>query len=247
VRHFLLAFVLASSATAAGHPPPAKAPGLVFWAWERPTDLRFLAGTGATVAFLDRTVIISTKQPGRILTLPRRQPLRVDPESPLVAVVRIESDVPAPDPALVRSVTGELIDAARLSRVTMLQIDFDATRSQRPFYAALLRDARSQLPRHIKLSVTALASWCSDDEWIDVTTVDEIVPMLFQMGPDARRIVTRLQEQRRWPVARCNQTIGRSIDERWGGLPVVERQYLFSPQSWRAADLRTAMTMARGE
>jgi hypothetical protein len=121
----------------------------------------------------------------------------------------------------------------------MVQIDFDATRSQRVAYQQLLRQVRSRLPKGLRLSVTALASWCNDDPWIDPQSVDEIVPMLFRMGPDARRIETRLREDGRWPVAACNGAVGISLDEP-RALPPVPRVYIFNPRPWHADDLRIA-------
>ena len=55
--------------------------------------------------------------------------------------------------------------------------------------------------------------------------------MLFQMGPDARRIVTRLQEERRWPVEACNAARGVSTDEPWRRLPPAPTTYI-----WRGRD-----------
>ena len=104
-----------------------------------------------------------------------------------------------------------------MPRASAVQIDFDARLSERPFYSALLREVRRRVRPPLRVSMTALASWCADDPWIEPGVVDEIVPMLFQMGPDARRIVTRLQENRRWPVEACNAARGVSTDEPWRG------------------------------
>jgi hypothetical protein len=133
----------------------------------------------------------------------------------------------------------EIADSATLPGVGSVQIDFDARQSDRPLYAALLRETRARLPRTTRLSITALASWCADDPWIDTAFVDEIVPMLFQMGPDARRIVTRLREEGRWRVTACNGAVGLSTDEHWGGLPHARSVYLFNVEPWRANDLST--------
>jgi hypothetical protein len=144
------------------------------------------------------------------------------------------------DDRVLARLSSEIVDSARVPRVSMVQIDFDATRSQRPAYQRLLHDVRSRLPPGISLSVTALASWCNDDPWIDAGSVDEIVPMLFRMGPDARRIATRLREDRQWPVAACNGAIGVSMDERWSDLPLARHVYVFNPRPWRADDVRLA-------
>jgi hypothetical protein len=214
---------------------------VILWAWERPEDLRFLSGSAVGVAFLDRTIVVhpARQSIAQIETMRRRQPLRLARGTPLVAVVRIES-AGVIDPQVVPRLSSEILDAARVPGVSAIQIDFDAMLSQRALYSTLLRAVHARLPRDIRLSVTALSSWCSDDPWIDPRDVDEIVPMLFRMGPDARRVVTRLSEDGRWPVDACNGAIGLSTDERWRAVPGVERVYVFNPRSWRAGDLREA-------
>lgn len=208
--------------------PPPVVGNLTLWAWERPDDLRWLAGSGVGVAVLDRTITIHGP---RIDIALRRQPLRVAPDSRLTAVVRIETDHNATDLALVPRVAAEIAEAARMPRATAVQIDFDARLSERPFYVAVLHDVRARVQRPLRVSMTALASWCMDDPWIEEGVVDEIVPMLFQMGPDARRVVTRLQEDRRWPVRACNSARGVSTDEPWANLPAARMTYI-----WRGSD-----------
>jgi hypothetical protein len=169
--------------------------------------------------------------------LKRRQPLRVPSSTPLISVVRIEGRG-AIDERAVSKIAGEIVESARVPGVSMVQIDFDATRSQRHSYQRLLHEVRSRLPRTVGLSVTALASWCNDDHWIDPASVDEIVPMIFRMGPDTRRIETRLREDHRWPVAACNAAIGISLDEPPRDFPSASRIYIFNPHPWQADDMR---------
>ncbi len=170
----------------------------------------------------------------------RRQPLRLARGTPLVAVVRIEAAHVVLDDRIVPRLSQEILGAARVPGVSAIQIDFDATLSQRAMYANAPAHGPQRIAAQHPLSVTALASWCSDDPWIDPHDVDEIVPMLFRMGPEARRVVTRLSEERRWPVGACNGAMGVSTDELWRAVPAVERVYVFNPRSWRAEDLRTS-------
>ena len=235
----LLAFLIVAGASA-GHTsiaPTAVAPQLTLWAWERPEDLRFVAGRPVRVAFLERTV---TLRSGNLSVQRRHQPLRVAPDTSLVAVVRIEVSGVSPSVDRAGDVAREIAESATLPRVGMVQIDFDARQSHRPFYAALLRETRARLSHSTRLSMTALTSWCADNPWIDATSVDEIVPMLFQMGPDARHIVTQLREEGRWRVDACNGAAGLSTTERWRGLPMARSVYVFNPRAWQASDLDLA-------
>jgi hypothetical protein len=209
----LLAFLIVAGASV-GHTsiaPNSVASQLTLWAWERPEDLRFLAGRPVRVAFLERTV---TLRSGQLSVQRRHQPLRLAPDTRLTAVVRIEASGVSSPVDRAGEVAREIAD-----------------------YAALLRGTRARVPRSIRLSMTALASWCADDPWIDTTTVDEIVPMLFQMGPDARHVVTRLREDGRWRVNACNGAAGLSTDEKWRGLPASRSVYVFNPRPWQASDL----------
>ncbi len=56
----------------------------------------------------------------------------------------------------------------------------------------MLQDLRQKLPQQIPLSMTALASFCVGDRWLDDLPVDEAVPMIFRMGPDDQRIKNML-------------------------------------------------------
>jgi hypothetical protein len=186
------------------------------------------------VAYLDRTIQFDA---GRMAVRYRQQPLLVSPGTPLTSVVRLETRGRAPQPRQADSTAVLVIEAVH-ERTAALQIDFDARRSDRPFYAALLKSVRASLPRGIPLSITALASWCVDDPWIDTRDVDEIVPMLFQMGPDARHVLTRLEQDGRWPVEACNGAAGLATDERHDRLPPARSVYVFNPRAWTADDLR---------
>jgi hypothetical protein len=233
---FAASLALLGAARGHFHPPAGShVPTLTLWVWERPEDLRFLAGTRVRVAYLDRTLRFDN---GRPAIQYRHQPLQVSPGTPLTAVVRIETRGRAAEPSAAASVVPLIVNAVHAPSVTALQIDFDARRSDRPFYAALLQSVRGSLSREVPLSITALASWCVDDPWIDAHDVDEIVPMLFQMGPDQRHVLTRLEEDGRWPVVACNGAAGLATDERHDRLPPARSVYVFNPRAWTPVDLR---------
>jgi len=223
-------------------------PRVILWAWERPEDLRFLdqqeRPTG--VAFLARTLYLRGAD---VIIRPRFQPLRVSPATPLMAVVRIEPQRDgrlklSPDQA--RQAAQEIAEAAKLPRVSALQVDFDAVRSERAFYRQLLIDLRHEVPAAIPISITALASWCMDDDWITGLPVDEAVPMLFRMGVDQGNVMAFLSHQREFNTALCRESLGISTDEPLSNLPQGKRVYIFSDKSWSEASLLAAKSGIAG-
>ncbi|SIQ56612.1 DUF3142 domain-containing protein [Aquipseudomonas alcaligenes] len=80
---------------------------------------------------------------------------------PLIAVVRLDGQLPQLDPAeIARQLTALVRDwqAAGL-RLTGLEIDHDCATSRLPAYTELLREVRRQLPAELRLSITALPAW----------------------------------------------------------------------------------------
>lgn len=217
--------------------PSPAVPRLMLWAWERPVDLRHLP-RGAGVAVLAQTITLSATTH---VTAPRRHPLLVDPETYVVAVTRIEAPGAVPDGRkAIAAIAADIARTRGLPQIHEVQIDFDARVSQRPMYRQLLHDVRAALPGGIPLSMTALASWCLDDNWLDDLPVDAAVPMLFRMGPSEsahrRAFATRM------PAPLCRASLGVSLDER-AGVPIRRgtRVYVFNPSPWTSAALRAAL------
>src|SRR5580704_12412933 len=70
-----------------------QGPSLVYWAWERPEDLRLLDPKKEAVAFLTSSVELL---PDGVKVSPRMQPLLLAPGTQLISVVRIYSHSSAP-------------------------------------------------------------------------------------------------------------------------------------------------------
>jgi len=222
----------------AAHRRDGELPRLVLWAWERPDDLRALPG-GIGVAFLAQTITISGSSH---LVLHRRQPLRVDDGTTMIAVTRIEAagDVDGADvPGIARAIS----DRGRLPMVKGVQIDFDARSSQRAMYRRLLHDVRAALPPAMPLSMTALASWCLDDDWLDELPVDEAVPMLFRMGSAANAV--RRDWSSRTIAPKCRGARGVALDEPMAWRGDVARTYVFNAGAWSGAAVKAAVEEAR--
>lgn len=203
--------------------------GLVLWAWERPEDLRFLDPQKHSVAFLATTINLDDDL---VSSRARLQPLRLPKGISLMAVARVEAHKPRLTAAQ-RLRAAEVITAlGSLPDISAVQVDFDARESERAFYQGLLHEVRRRLRPEIGLSITALASWCSDDRWLRDLPVDEVVPMLFQMGRDGWAVRSRLAAGRDLPNARCRGSFGLSTNGQFVRLPQGRRIYVFHPRAW---------------
>ena len=212
----------------------ASEPGLILWAWETPEDLSTLDPHKAGVAFLSRELLLGSK----IQLRPRRQPLRVPPSAFLIATVRLETNSSfRPSPAALTEIAGDIVAAARLPQVAALQIDFDALASERPFYVALLREVRVELPPAMPLSITALASWCSTPSWLRNLPIEEAVPMLFRMGGPVATRATAPRSTTRLTEPLCATSLGLATDETWPAIAAGQRVYLFRPGSWTRQEI----------
>lgn len=218
-------------------------PSLVLWAWERPEDLRFLDPTRVGVAFLAATVRLGPKG---LSYHPRMQPLQLAQETSLAAVVRIETLAGAAlDPETARRVAGEIARVGRLPGVVAVQVDFDATASERSFYRKLLVELRQQLPSSMPISITALTSWCIGDRWMSGLPIDEAVPMLFRMGAGQAEVTNWMRSGQDFREAACRTSLGVSLDEPWPALPSGRRTYAFSPSPWTERSLQKLLREIR--
>jgi hypothetical protein len=210
-------------------------PRITLWAWESRQDLRAIAPEKYAVAYLDRTLFITD----RVTAVPRMQPLLVPQNAKIMAVIRIEAPrglAKVNTQGLAATVAEQIVEASRKWQVSALQIDFDATKSQRPFYREVIQETRKRMPADMPLSITALASWCTQSSWLDGLPVDEAVPMLFRMGGDVR-----FRKEPGWNYqsgnASCRASIGVSTDEPWPRIDPNQRIYVFHPRAWNPVAL----------
>jgi hypothetical protein len=209
-------------------------PRVMLWAWERPERLTFIDPRTTGVAFLARTV---RWRGGAVEVRPRYQPLDLPEGTKVVAVIRLESvSPPLPDTGAIAS---EVVQLAALPHVATIQIDFDARQSERSWYAELLREVRRRLHPSTTLTITALASWCLGDSWINGLPVADAVPMIFRMGAGEPRDV------RDFSVGVCRSSLGVSTDEPLYAAPHGRRLWIFHPRAWTPEAYRGAMQIAR--
>jgi hypothetical protein len=160
-----------------------------------------------------------------------------------MAVTRIESAKQTGEQAaLSKAQKDRLISLVmrtrELEKVAAIQIDFDAAVSERDFYRGLLQDLRAQLPDTVPLSMTALASFCIGDRWLEGLPVDEAVPMIFRMGADNTPVKNRLAAGYDFGEPLCRQSYGIALDEPLEmKFEKSRRVYVFDNHSWTAEDL----------
>ncbi len=122
----------------------------------------------------------------------RSQSLALPAGVRIIPVVHVEVAADAPDQLTATQLDAILAAVRRHAPVAtstqgagLLQLDFEAPLRQREAYRALVARIRAALPAHVRLSVTALAHWCTQGDWLDRLPVDEVVPMLYRLGPHA--------------------------------------------------------------
>lgn len=231
------AFLIACSSNSTADSPASK---VVLWAWERPEELRFADPSQFSVAFLAQTLELKENE---VVFIPRRQPLDVSPGTRLIAVTRIETTRdPAKRAALsveqIRTVVERLRTTVQLPNVSGLQIDFDATSSEREFYKGLIKDLRETIPADVPISITALASWCMNDRWINDLPIDDAIPMLFDIGPEEKAVREFLVSGNDWQEPKCRSSYGLSVNSpKIEGLKKGRTVYFFKSSAWRDNDI----------
>ena len=208
----------------------------LLWVWDRPQLFASLPeATG--VAYLHATVRLSGTESR---TSWRQWPLRVAPGATVVPVVHVALDNLSPSPlddAQQQAIAAAIEHAATHgNRSGWVQLDFEARRSQREAYVALLRRLQPLRQGGMRISATALASWCMDDPWLPAGLLDEIVPMYFRMGGESARIRKRLGTTGKAAVPACRDAAGLMLGEDWPALRDVKRRYVFHAGSWKNED-----------
>ena len=207
-------------------------PDYYLWAWRRTEDLSFIDSDRIKAAIWTGTIHWDRN---RLLVDYRLNPITYPASTDVVAVSRLEI-TGIPDHEATAEIARALVELGTTFDPVEYQIDFDARRSQRSFYARLLDEVRGRIG-NTALSITALASWCFHDAWIEGLPVDAVVPMIYRMGPEGDSIRERLVRDRRFPAAICRGNIGYSSDEPLAPVDGLERVFLFHPRPWNESRL----------
>jgi hypothetical protein len=240
-RLLLLSLVATASCRQADPPPPSE---LVLWAWERPEDLRFAAGA---VEIAVQTGFVELAGEG-VEARGRRFPLEAGgPPSTVVVHVQIDHERPLEWTPRLRARTGAaILHYATAVPAPRVQLDFEVRASERAVLLDVLADLRRGLPRSTLLSMTALASWCDTEDWLERAPVDEIVPMLFRMTMGGEALRKKLAAGGDFRNPRCRAALGIATDSPIERAPPGRRVYLFNPRSWTAEDFERARRGVEG-
>lgn len=214
-------FLFAASALAAE-------PRIYLWAWDRPEDLRFLRPeTG--VAYFAGEIDLGAKSPA---FRPRKKPLLLPEGHPTLPVLHVRAhrnhSYGISEQHLILDGIRQLTANGRASR---LQLDFEVFHSQREFYKGLIRSIKEENP-NLRLSVTALASWCRGNSWLAGLGIHEIVPMLFDPSHKNNGARHFLPQD-----SLCQDAVGLATYEGYETLRPAKTYYLFSNRAWRRDDL----------
>ena len=206
---------------------PAVEPEYYLWAWRREEDLSFIDSSRVKVALWTATIHVDGDD---VIVERRTNKITYPVGAEIVGVVRLEASG-VPDDAMAPRLADAIIAASRPFRPVEHQVDFDARSSHRNFYQRLLQELRARTGA-ARLSITALASWCFDDNWTEGLPVDAVVPMIYRMGRDGDGIRHALYAERAFPNPICAGNVGYSSDEPLAPVDGLRRVFLFRPEPW---------------
>lgn len=215
------------------HSALSALPRDMLWAWERPEDLRWLP-ENVGVAYVAVAIKIIGDE---VEVRPRLHPLKLTEKTIPVPVIHVDASYDVPPSLNLQqrdTIVNQVLVSTSHSNSKVIQLDFEVRRSQRDFLFDVVKNIREKLPADRALSVTALASWCAGDYWLEKLPADEIVPMVFRMARDTDVIRKLLSEASNFPHQKCQTAVGFSTDEATLTL-TSKRHYYFSPKAWTEA------------
>lgn len=156
----LLVLLLAGMLGCAEEHPPLDQQVYVWQRQWRTSHAEALAQSRTDFSTLRVLALQAHPQAGWSRARPNLELLRRDGR-PLLAVVRLDGQLPQLDPAEIERQIAGLVRDWRDAGLPLrgLEIDHDCATARLPAYAALLRELRRQLPDELPLSITALPAW----------------------------------------------------------------------------------------
>ncbi|MGN6671433.1 MAG: hypothetical protein ACTHJ4_07860 [Candidatus Nucleicultricaceae bacterium] len=204
---------------------------MTLWSWDRLDDFHFIDNKNVRIASLIATFKADKK--GFIKLELRHQGFRRPKDVSWIAVFRIEL---RPEQTVQdRDIENMIALMTHLSKGAVeIQVDFDATKSQRPFYKKLMQKLHQSIS--IPLSMTALASWCTFDPWLDEMPVSYAVPMLYSLGSEKEILYQHLRAHGRFQVKKCRGYLGLNLSDlallNNENIKEAHHFYFFNNEAW---------------
>ena len=111
--------------------------------------------------------------------------------------------------------------------------------SERDFYRKLLLVLRKKLGSKTIISITALASWCTYDRWIDQYNlpINYVVPMFFSLDQNIKRrehFISHFPKNSKLLANYCQGPLGLAIYEPWQ-VPFDTKSsiFIYTQGGWR--------------
>lgn len=216
---------------------PAITPQTItIWSWDYPDDLRFIKKEdNIQVAYYAGTIYL---RHGRCFFKPRTKSLKINPQIQKYPAIRIESDGDAVNCVAIATLIKTVLD--KLGAKT-IQLDFDATTSELPFYQNLLKTLPAHLDSDTTINITALASWYTVDTTLARLNARQKTAMCFSLGANACESLSALARLKQKP-----DSIGISVYERQtnkylkslGLISQAKSIYLYSAVPWQKETLQ---------
>jgi hypothetical protein len=237
------------------HPEPLQTlPSIVLWAWEHNDSLSFVDPSKVAVAYYAGTIMLGREN----ATLTSRQnklDLRGDAVAfPVFRIQNAHSEEPASSESW--SAAKRLIcEYVQKHGKSIIQIDCDAGLHDRHGYKRFLTELKSALPKDSCLSITALASWCLADKWLQTVPADETVAMMFSLGKRRNETISVLARDGLSPGNRAVESLGIAVNEEettqkvkeLGCIKRASRIYVFSPLGWTKRRYERVLSDLQGE
>ncbi|WP_369939020.1 DUF3142 domain-containing protein [Xanthomonas medicagonis] len=218
LRRLLLGLSLLLGGCTASAPAPAPLEQQVY-VWQRQwsgAHAAVLAQTRTDFSALRVLALQAHPRAGWGRAAPDLRQLAADGR-PVIAVVRLDGQLPALDTARIDTEVLHLVRDWRGAGVALrgVEIDHDCGTARLPAYARLLRQLRRALPAELALSITALPAWLDSPVLPTLLrTVDSSVLQVHAVSAPATGLFDPAQA-RRW----VDRYAGRSDRPFWLALP----------------------------
>ncbi len=222
---------------------------IFLYAWERPEDFSFLKNVPerSRPTIIVFSGAISVRRDGLSFSQ-RSNPLKLPEGTRVIPLIRIDSYVSSASFASYLDSIAQLVVRV-CGGSAECQLDFDDARpSDFERYGALIERIAAEIPE-TSLKMTALATWCGGQSWLDSLPVAKAIPMLYRMGIGSRAIKAGDVPSGFLSNAKCRGVRAVAMDEldfdvqRYGNDST--EWYAFNPRPWTRTDYDKLLSALR--